>query len=258
MLLYEVNILMIQIEHLIKTYPTADEDHHALRDINLIVDDGDIFGIIGESGAGKSTLVRCINLLERPTSGRIIIDGTDITGLSGRELSNLRQSIGMVFQNFNLFQQRSVLRNVSFPLELQHAKRTESKARALELLEVVGLSDKAGAYPSQLSGGQQQRVAIARALASKPSVLLCDEATSALDTMTTHSILGLLKSINRDLGLTIVFITHSLTVAKDICNRIAVIDDGRIVEQGETHTVFAQPKAPITQALIGLEGQVLA
>lgn len=245
---------MIQIEHLFKTYTGTrhDESHHALKDINLTIEDGSIFGIIGQSGAGKSTLVRCINLLERPTSGEIVIDGRDITGLSGKELLEFRASVGMIFQNFSLFQQRSVLRNVTFPLELHKGyNKAEAKRRAMDLLELVGLADKANKYPSQLSGGQQQRVAIARALINDPSIMLCDEATSALDTMTTQSILRLLKDINKELGVTIVLITHSLLVAEMVCDNIAVIDEGRIVEMGPTEEVFANPQSDATRQLLG-------
>ena len=242
---------MIQIEDLHKTYEVAPgEEHVALRGIDLTIEDGSIFGIIGQSGAGKSTLVRCINLLERPTSGRIIIDGRDITGLSGRDLLELRSKIGMIFQNFSLFQQRTVLRNVTFPLELRHVDRGKAEARARELLELVGLADKLGKYPSQLSGGQQQRVAIARALANNPSIMLCDEATSALDSLTTHSILKLLKDINEELGVTLVIITHSLTVAEMICDHIVVIDNGEIVEKGETAAVFANPRSDVARKLL--------
>ena len=244
---------MIQIEHLSKIFLGSEREHTALADINLSIEDGDIFGIIGESGAGKSTLVRCINLLERPSSGRILIDGNDITKLSGKGLLALRREIGMIFQNFSLFQQRNVLQNVTFPLELTRTPKAQAEARARELLKLVGLADLAEAYPSQLSGGQQQRVAIARALANSPKVMLCDEATSALDTMTTHAILNLLRDINRELGVTIILITHSMSVAEAICNRIAVIDGGTIVEQGETKVVFANPQAPITRALLGVE-----
>jgi D-methionine transport system ATP-binding protein len=251
---------MIEIKHLSKTYNADDaaRAHQALVDIDLTIDDGDVFGIIGESGAGKSTLVRCINLLERPTSGRVIIDGQDVTDLSGKQLLELRARIGMIFQNFSLFQQRSVLRNVTFPLELAGTSKAEREKRAHELLELVGLGDYANSYPVQLSGGQQQRVAIARALANRPSIMLCDEATSALDTMTTHQILELLRSINEELGVTIVLITHSMAVADAICNRVAVIDGGRIVEEGETSEVFAHPQAQMTRALLGIEGQVTA
>ncbi len=245
---------MIQIEHLYKSYTgdKHDEAHHALKDINLTIEDGSIFGIIGQSGAGKSTLVRCINLLERPTSGEIIIDGRDITGLSGKDLLEFRASVGMIFQNFSLFQQRTVLRNVTFPLELHKGyNKAEAKRRAMDLLELVGLADKANKYPSQLSGGQQQRVAIARALINNPSIMLCDEATSALDTMTTQSILRLLKDINEELGVTIVLITHSLLVAEMVCDTIAVIDEGQIVEMGITEEVFANPQSDATRQLLG-------
>ena len=242
---------MIRIEHLDKTYGAqTDRPHPVLHDINLSIDRGDVFGIIGASGAGKSTLVRCINLLERPTAGRILIDGTDVTGYTGKNLLRLRSSIGMIFQNFSLFQQRSVLDNVAFPLEVRHVRKSERTARARELLDLVGLSDKAGNYPSQLSGGQQQRVAIARALANNPRIMLCDEATSALDTRTTASILKLLRNINRELGVTLVMITHSLAVAHKACNRIAVIDDGLIVEQGPTDEVFGNPQSPVTRELL--------
>ena len=204
---------MIQLQHVCKTYGEGENAHHALRNVNLTIDDGDVFGIIGASGAGKSTLVRCLNLLERPTEGAILYDGRDITGLSGRALLELRSQVGMIFQNFSLFQQRTVLRNVTFPLELRGEKGEAARKRAMELLELVGLADLAERYPSQLSGGQQQRVAIARALANNPKVMLCDEATSALDTRTTASILQLLQDINRELGVTLVVITHSLPVA---------------------------------------------
>ena len=243
---------MIRIEHLDKTFGEGTDDPHpVLHDVNLTIDRGDVFGIIGPSGAGKSTLVRCINLLERPTAGRVLIDGQDVTGYTSRALLDLRSSIGMIFQDFSLFQQRSVLDNAAFPLEVRRVRRAERIARARELLELVGLSDKAGHYPSQLSGGQQQRVAIARALANRPRIMLCDEATSALDTRTTASILNLLESINRELGVTMVMITHSLSVARRACNRIAVIDDGRIVEQGPTEEVFGNPQSAATRELLG-------
>ena len=218
--------------------------------MNLTINDGDVFGIIGASGAGKSTLVRCLNLLERPTEGAILYDGRDITGLSGRALLELRSQVGMIFQNFSLFQQRTVLRNVTFPLELRGEKGEAARKRAMELLELVGLADLAERYPSQLSGGQQQRVAIARALANNPKVMLCDEATSALDPRTTASILQLLQNINRNLGVTLVVITHSLPVASKICNRVAVIDKGRIVEEGVTAKVFSDPQSPVTRELL--------
>lgn len=242
---------MIQIEHLNKTYVSRQgETHTALTDINLTIDDGSVFGIIGQSGAGKSTLVRCLNLLERPTSGSIIINGRDITSLSKKELREFRSSVSMVFQNFSLLQQRTVLRNVMFPLELRHADKKEAEKRARELLELVGLADKCDKYPSQLSGGQQQRVAIARALVNNPSIMLCDEATSALDSMTTHSILKLLKDINEKMGVTIVLITHSLAVAELICDNVVVIDEGKIVEEGKTEDIFANPQSDVARKLL--------
>lgn len=242
---------MIQIEHLNKTYVSRQgETHIALTDINLTFEDGSVFGIIGQSGAGKSTLVRCLNLLERPTSGSIIINGRDITSLSEKELREFRSSVSMVFQNFSLLQQRTVLRNVMFPLELRHADKKEAEKRARELLELVGLADKCDKYPSQLSGGQQQRVAIARALVNNPSIMLCDEATSALDSMTTHSILKLLKDINEKMGVTIVLITHSLAVAELICDNVVVIDEGKIVEEGKTEDIFANPQSDVARKLL--------
>ena len=242
---------MIQIEHLNKTYVSRQgETHIALTDINLTIEDGSVFGIIGQSGAGKSTLVRCLNLLERPTSGSIIINGRDITSLSEKALREFRSSVSMVFQNFSLLQQRTVLRNVMFPLELRHADKKEAEKRARELLELVGLADKCDKYPSQLSGGQQQRVAIARALVNNPSIMLCDEATSALDSMTTHSILKLLKDINEKMGVTIVLITHSLAVAELICDNVVVIDEGKIVEEGKTEDIFANPQSDVARKLL--------
>ena len=242
---------MIQIEHLNKTYVSRQgETHIALTDINLTIEDGSVFGIIGQSGAGKSTLVRCLNLLERPTSGSIIINGRDITSLSEKELREFRSSVSMVFQNFSLLQQRTVLRNVMFPLELRHADKKEAEKRARELLELVGLADKCDKYPSQLSGGQQQRVAIARALVNNPSIMLCDEATSALDSMTTHSILKLLKDINEKMDVTIVLITHSLAVAELICDNVVVIDEGKIVEEGKTEDIFANPQSDVARKLL--------
>ncbi len=243
---------MIEIQNLTKTFGAGEASHTALRDINLTIEDGDVFGIIGQSGAGKSTLVRCINLLEHPTSGKVLINGRDITGLKGKELLDLRSSIGMIFQNFSLFQQRTVLRNVMFPLELRHESKQKAESRAKKLLELVGLENKANNYPSQLSGGQQQRVAIARALANDPKVMLCDEATSALDTRTTAQVLNLLRDINREMGVTMVVITHSLAVAEQICNKVAVIDDGAVVEQGPTTQVLKNPQSPVTRELIGM------
>jgi D-methionine transport system ATP-binding protein len=240
---------LIEIKNLCKSFG----DREVLHDINLTVNDGDVFGIIGASGAGKSTLVRCVNLLERPTSGSVVIDGRDVTDLKGRELHELRNGIGMIFQNFSLFQQRSVLENVLFPLQINHVDKAAALERAEKLIEMVGLSGHEGSYPSQLSGGMQQRVAIARALANEPRVMLCDEATSALDTRTTVSILDLLAQVNRDMGVTMLMITHSLAVAKRVCNRIAVIDDGRIVEEGPTQEVFLHPKSQMTKDLIAFD-----
>ena len=241
---------MIELKNLCKIYPSAAGDVEALRDISLTIEDGEIFGIIGLSGAGKSTLVRCINLLERPTSGSVIIDGQDITTLPRPELLKMRRSISMIFQGFNLLEQRSVLRNVTFPLEIAGVKRQEAKAKALELLKVVGLEEKADVYPSQLSGGQKQRVAIARALASDPRYLLCDEATSALDPNTTRSILELLRSINRTLNVTIIVITHEMKVIDQICDRVAVIDHSQIAEEGKVSEVFTNPQSEIARELI--------
>ena len=241
---------MIEIKHLIKTYRTADKDIVALEDINLTINDGEIFGIIGLSGAGKSTLVRCINLLEQPSAGEVIVDGESITALPRKELLKLRRSIGMIFQGFNLLEQRSVLRNVCFPLEIAGVKKKEARERAMELLSLVGLADRAEAYPSQLSGGQKQRVAIARALATKPKYLLCDEATSALDPTTTRAILELLREINESLGVTIIVITHEMKVIDQICDRVAVIDHSRIAEEGKVSEVFTNPRSQIARDLI--------
>ena len=241
---------MIELEGVGKVYHSSDGDHRALENINLTIADGDTFGIIGESGAGKSTLVRLLNLLERPTEGRIIIDGEDVTNYQGKQLRELRAGIGMIFQNFNLFQQQSVLRNVTFPLEVRHEPKAQSAERARELLDLVGLGGLENRYPSQLSGGQQQRVAIARALANSPRYMLCDEATSALDSRTTVQVLDLLARINRELGVTLVVITHSLAVAHRLCNRIAVINEGQIVEQGLTAEVFANPQTDVTRELL--------
>ena len=241
---------MIQIEHLGKTYESAAGNVEALRDINLTIEDGDIFGIIGLSGAGKSTLVRCINYLEKPTSGRVVFDGHDLNDLSKKELLKMRQQIGMIFQGFNLLSQKKALKNVCFPMEIAGVPKAEARARAKELLELVGLGDRLDAYPSQLSGGQKQRVAIARALAMNPRVLLCDEATSALDPNTTRSILELLQHINQTLGVTIVIITHEMKVIEQICNRVAVIDQSQIVETGLVKDVFVNPRSRIARELI--------
>ncbi|MDR2108316.1 MAG: ATP-binding cassette domain-containing protein [Coriobacteriales bacterium] len=245
---------MIELKSLSKTYSSKNgSSYEALKDIDLRVDDGDIYGIIGVSGAGKSTLVRCMNLLERPTAGQVLIDGEDITHYQGRHLFELRSRIGMIFQDFNLFTQRTVLKNVLFPLEIRHDGHSSALSRARELLELVGLSDMEDRYPSQLSGGQQQRVSIARALANRPSYLLCDELTSALDSLTTASILALLAEINRTLGVTIVIITHAMSVVQAVCNKVAVIDGSRIVEAGRVTEVFSSPQARITLQLLGLE-----
>ena len=241
---------MIQIEHLHKSYGKGSEAHEVLHDINLTIESGEVFGILGSSGAGKSSLVRCMNLLERPTSGKVIIDGNDISEVKDKELAKVRANIGMIFQNFSLFQQRTVLRNVTFPLELNHVDKKKREERAHYLLNLVGLQDLADRYPSQLSGGQQQRVAIARALANNPSIMLCDEATSALDSTTTAQILDLLRRINRELNVTLVIITHSLAVARNICDRVAMIDGGNIVELGDTAELFANPQSDILRTLI--------
>ena len=244
---------MIELDHLEKVYLAREGSHRALHDVSLTIGEGEIFGIIGQSGAGKSTLVRCINLLERPTSGRILIDGVDVTNYQGRDLRRLREGIGMIFQNFSLFQQRTVLDNVMFPLTIRGEKKDAAKKRALELLDVVELADKAHRYPSELSGGQQQRVAIARALANNPRIMLCDEATSALDTRTTVSVLNLLAKINKELGVTLVVITHSLAVARHICDRVAVIDEGVIVEEGPTRQVLENPQSEAARELVSFD-----
>lgn len=241
---------MIELKHLGKTYKTADKEIVALDDINISIEDGEIFGIIGLSGAGKSTLVRCINLLERPTAGEVILDGQSLTQLSKKELLKVRQSIGMIFQGFNLLEQRSILKNVCFPMEISGVKPADAKKKALELLDLVGLGDRVTSYPSQLSGGQKQRVAIARALAMDPRYILCDEATSALDPNTTRSILELLQKINRELGVTIIVITHEMKVIEQICDRVAVIDHSHIAEIGKVSDVFTAPQSEIAKELI--------
>ena len=245
---------MIEIKNLTKTFRTADGDVEALKNVNLTIADGDIFGIIGMSGAGKSTLVRCINMLERPTEGSVVIDGADIGALSNRELRRRRRDITMIFQGFNLLMQRSCLKNICFPLELAGVDRAAAQKKARELLETVGLPDKANAYPSQLSGGQQQRIAIARALATQPKVLLCDEATSALDPKTTHSILELIKEINAKLGITVIVITHQMSVVEDVCRHVAILDSGEVVEQGEVSQIFSAPKSDAARRLVFPEG----
>ena len=244
---------MIELKHLSKTFSTGEGEFHALEDVSLTVQTGDIFGIVGMSGAGKSTLVRCINLLEKPTSGHVIIDGQDMTALSARALLEMRRSISMIFQQFNLLMQRTCLKNICFPMEIAGVPAAEAKKRALELLDVVGLPDKADAYPAQLSGGQKQRIAIARALASDPKVLLCDEATSALDPTTTRSILRLIQDINKRLGITVIIITHEIGVVNAICNKVAIINQGAFVEQGTVESVMARPSSPITRMLLGMK-----
>lgn len=241
---------MIEIKNLSKFFSTENGDFAAINDINLTIEDGDIFGIIGMSGAGKSTLIRCINLLEKPSEGTILIDGQDITALEGKALLTLRRKIGMVFQRFNLLMQRTIRDNVAFPLEVAGVPKQERLERVDELLEIVGLSSKAGSYPIQLSGGQQQRVSIARALANHPSLLLCDEPTSALDSLTTNSILKLLKDINHKLGVTIIIITHEIAVVEKICNKVAIIDESRIIEQGLVKDVISDPKQDVTRKLL--------
>lgn len=249
---------MIEIKHLNKVFPTAGGNLEVLRDINLHIAKGEIFGIIGLSGAGKSTLVRCINYLEKPTEGEVLFDGKAMGTLSSRELLKARQSMSMVFQSFNLLSQRNVLKNVCYPLEIAGVEKAEARQRAAEMLELVGLSDKANAFPSQLSGGQKQRVAIARALSTNPKVLLCDEVTSALDPNTTRSILELLRSINQTLGVTIVIITHEMQVIEQICHRVAVIDQSRIVEAGEVREIFLRPKSDIAKQLILPKGNAIS
>ncbi len=241
---------MIEIRNLSKTFKTADGSLDALKDVSLTINDGDIYGVIGMSGAGKSTLVRCINMLERPTEGQILIDGVDMGSLSSRQLRDARRNITMIFQGFNLLMQRNCLKNICFPLELEGMRKEDAKKRALELLDTVGLPDKAKAYPAQLSGGQQQRIAIARALATNPKVLLCDEATSALDPNTTHSILNLIRDINKKLGITVIIITHQMSVVEETCNRVAILDNGTVVEQGEVSAVFAHPQSAAAKRLV--------
>jgi D-methionine transport system ATP-binding protein len=245
---------MIELKNLSKSFQTADGVVEALKDVTLTIQDGDIYGIIGMSGAGKSTLVRCINMLERPTEGTVSIDGRDIGALPDTELRKVRRNVTMIFQGFNLLMQRTCLKNICFPLELAGVKKAEAKKRALQLLETVGLPDKANSYPAQLSGGQQQRVAIARALATNPKILLCDEATSALDPKTTHSILELLREINKTLGITIIIITHQMSVVEEICNRVAILDNGIVVEEGAVTTVFSKPKSAAAKRLVFPDG----
>ena len=245
---------MIEIKNLSKTFETADGKVEALKDISLSIEDGDIFGIIGMSGAGKSTLVRCINMLERPTSGTVTVNGVDMGSLSKSALRAARREITMIFQGFNLLMQKNCLRNIMFPLELEGVPKKEAESRARELLKVVDLADKEKAYPAQLSGGQQQRIAIARALATNPKVLLCDEATSALDPTTTNSILSLIRKINEELGITVIIITHQMSVVESVCRHVAIIDGGVIAEQGAVGEVFSRPKSAAARRLVFPEG----
>ena len=241
---------MIRLENVSKTFVSGSGEVEAVRNIDLEIEKGDIFGIIGLSGAGKSTLVRCLNLLEVPTEGKVYIGGRDLMSLSNKELSVERRKIGMIFQHFNLLMQRNVLDNVAFPLEIAGERRRNAREKAKKYLDIVGLSEKAGAYPAQLSGGQKQRVAIARVLASEPDILLCDEATSALDPQTTKSILELIKDINRDMGITVVIITHEMSVVQEICNKVAVLDHGNKVEEGTVEELFRSPKTEEAKKLV--------
>ena len=241
---------MIVLENVCKEFESGEERFHALKGVSLSIRKGCVFGIIGRSGAGKSTLVRMINLLERPTSGRVVVGGVDLSALSPAELRRARRGIGMIFQGFNLLSSRTVAGNVAFPLELASWDKTRIERRVDELLELVGLSGKRDAYPAQLSGGQKQRVGIARALAPEPGILLCDEATSALDPQTTHEVLELLRDINRKLGLTVVLITHEMAVIKAICEEVAVLDGGLIAESGAVFRVFTTPQSPVTRELV--------
>ena len=253
---------MIELKHISKIFPTADGEFQALTDVSLTIPTGDIFGIVGMSGAGKSTLVRCINLLERPTMGQVLIDGlldnggkaVDLCTLSPAQLRKARRGISMIFQQFNLLMQRTCLDNICFPMEIAGVSKAKARERARELLDTVGLPDKADAYPSQLSGGQKQRIAIARALASDPKILLCDEATSALDPTTTRSILRLIQDINRRLGITVVVITHEMAVVEEICTHVAILEHGHMVETGSVAEVFSNPKTEAGRRLVYPEG----
>ena len=250
---YTIN--MIEIKNLSKTFETSSGPVEALKNVSISINNGDIFGIIGMSGAGKSTLVRTINMLERPSDGKVVIDGVDIGSLSDKELRKIRRTTTMIFQGFNLLMQRNCLKNVCFPLELAGTPKVEARKRALELLDLVGLKDKAKVYPAQLSGGQQQRVAIARALATNPKVLLCDEATSALDPNTTNSILELIRDINKRLGITVIIITHQMSVVESVCNRVAILENGTVVEQGDVEEIFSRPQSKAAKNLVFPEGQ---
>ncbi len=245
---------MIELKNITKTFTTSSGTVEALKDVSLTIEDGDIYGIIGMSGAGKSTLVRCINMLERPTSGEVLIDDEDIGKLGSTQLRQKRRKITMIFQGFNLLMQRTCLDNICFPLELSGMKKTQARQRAAQLLETVGLPDKGGAYPAQLSGGQQQRIAIARALATDPEILLCDEATSALDPKTTLSILELIQKINREMGITVIVITHQMSVVEKICNKVAILDNGTVVEEGDVSDVFTNPRSDAAKRLVFPDG----
>ena len=244
---------IIELNHLYKTFGGGDSQVHALRDVSIAVEPGEIFGIIGLSGAGKSTLVRCINLLERPDKGKVLFHGKDLMTMKDKELRAQRRNITMIFQSFNLLEQRTAIDNICFPLELNGVSKKEARKRAMELLEIVGLPDKAGAYPVQLSGGQKQRIAIARALATDPEVLLCDEATSALDPQTTDSILNLLQKINRERGITVIIITHQMSVIEQICHRVAILDHGDVAEIGKVVDVFHNPQSEAGRRLVSPE-----
>lgn len=241
---------MIELQHVSKTFENAGGRVDALRDVSLTIADGDIYGIIGMSGAGKSTLVRCINMLERPTEGRVIVNGQQLDAMTPAQLRAARREITMIFQRFNLLMQRTCLKNICFPMELAGVPKDKATARARELLELVGLPDKADAYPAQLSGGQKQRIAIARALATNPKVLLCDEATSALDPNTTHAILQLIQKINREMGITVVIITHQMSVVEDVCSHVAILDNGTVVEQGSVRDIFSNPHSDAAKRLV--------
>ena len=250
-------LTVIELRELTKTFEVNGEPFTALDGVSLTVHDGEIYGIIGMSGAGKSTLVRCINLLERPTSGQVLIDGDDLTKMPEKQLRQKRREISMIFQQFNLLMQRTCLRNITFPMEIAGQSKAEAKKRALELLDIVGLPDKADAYPAQLSGGQKQRIAIARALASDPKVLMCDEATSALDPTTTRSILRLIQDINRRLGITAIIITHEMSVIEEICSHVAILDHGQVAESGTVEDIFSNPKTEAGRRLVYPDGVVI-
>ena len=248
----ERTVPQIELRGLSKVYQIPGGEVQALNNINLAIEQGDIYGIIGMSGAGKSTLIRCLNRLDTPTDGQVLIDGQNILAMSKKELRQTRRRMAMIFQQFNLLMQKSVARNVRYPLEIAGAPKKQANERVMELLKIVGLEEKANAYPAQLSGGQKQRVAIARALASNPEMLLCDEATSALDPMTTQSILELLKKINAELGITVVLITHEMAVIRQICNKVAILDGGKLVEQGTVDDVFMHTKSAAGKRLFGI------